>query len=91
MSFFTSDGAVNNTVISEQADYTIHDPIRKVIYIYQQEYVSQVAGPDGSFILTGVCNPGVPGSNPGRDGYLSSWLCIAVFQTKAWSAQCRLW
>ena len=35
-----------------------------------------VAGPDGSFVSTGACNLGVLGSNPGRDGYLSSWLCI---------------
>ena len=33
-----------------------------------------VAGPDGSFALTGACNLEVPGSNPGRAGYLSSWL-----------------
>ena len=35
-----------------------------------------IAGPDGSFISAGACNLGVPGSNPGLDGYLSSWLCI---------------
>ena len=35
-----------------------------------------VAGPGGSFVSIGACNLGVPGSNPGRDGYLSSWLCV---------------
>ena len=35
-----------------------------------------VAGPDGSFVSTGACNLEVPGSNPGRAGYMSSWLCI---------------
>ena len=45
------------------------------------------ASPDGSFVSTGACNLGVPGSNPGRDGYLSSWLCIyrAPNCSKAWS------
>ena len=33
-------------------------------------------GPDGSSVATGACNLGVPGSNPGRDGYLSTSLCI---------------
>ena len=33
-------------------------------------------GPDGSFASTGACNLRVRGSNPDRDGYLSSWLCI---------------
>ena len=33
------------------------------------------------FPSTGACNLGVPGSNPGRDGYLSSWLCICSIQT----------
>ena len=27
------------------------------------------ACPDGSFVSTGACNLGVPGSNPGRAGY----------------------
>ena len=36
----------------------------------------KLAGPDGSSVSSGACNLGVPGSNPGRDGYLSSWLCI---------------
>ena len=45
------------------------------------------AGPDGSFVSTGACNLEVPGSNPGRAGYLSSWLCIysASNCPKAWS------
>ena len=44
--------------------------------------MTELAGPDGSFVSTGACNLGVPGSNPGRDGYLSSWLCIyTVLQT----------
>ena len=34
------------------------------------------AGPDGLFVSTGACNLDVPGSNPGRAGYLLSWLCI---------------
>ena len=36
------------------------------------------AGRDGSFVSTGVFNLKVPGSNPGRPGYLSSWLCVVV-------------
>ena len=41
-----------------------------------------MAGPDGSFVSTGACNLGVPGSNPGRNGNLSSWLYIyTVLQT----------
>ena len=46
-----------------------------------------VAGPDGSFVSTWACNLGVPGSYPGRDEYLSSWLCIcsAPNCSKAWS------
>ena len=37
-------------------------------------------------------NLGVSGSNPGQDGYLSSWLCIysAPDCSKAWSVQCCL-
>ena len=35
-----------------------------------------LTGPDGSFVSTGTCNLEVTGSNPGRAGYLSSWLCI---------------
>ena len=35
-----------------------------------------LAGPEGSFVSTGACNLGAPGSHPDRDGYLSSWLCI---------------
>ena len=43
---------------------------------------SALTGLDGSFVSTGACNLWVPGSNPGRDGYLSSWLCIyTVLQT----------
>ena len=34
------------------------------------------AGPDGSFVSTGAYNLEVAGSNPGLEGYLSSWLCI---------------
>ena len=35
----------------------------------------------------------LPGSSPGRAGYLSSWLCIYSAQncSKAWSVQCCLW
>ena len=29
-----------------------------------------------SYRLHGACNLDVPGSNPGRAGYLSSWFCI---------------
>ena len=29
--------------------------------------------PVGSFVLTGACK-----SNPGRAGYLSSWMCICL-------------
>ena len=35
-----------------------------------------MAGPDVSFVLTRACNLEVPGLNPSRAGYLSSWLCI---------------
>ena len=51
------------------------------------------AGPDGSFVSTGTCNLEEPGSNPGRDGYLSSWLCIcsAPNCSKAWGVQGCLW
>ena len=38
-------------------------------------YISLI-GPDGSFLLTEACKLEVPGSNSGRAGYLSSWLCI---------------
>ena len=38
--------------------------------------IRSLAGPAGSFVSTGACNPEIPGSNPGRAGYLSSWLCI---------------
>ena len=38
------------------------------------------ASPDGSCVSTGACKAEVPGSNPGRDGYLSSWLCIGPIQ-----------
>ena len=53
---------------------------------------SQLAGPEGSFVLTGACNLEVPGSNPGQSGYLSSCLCIcsAPNCSKAWSVQCCL-
>ena len=36
------------------------------------EWYRRLAGPDGSFVSTGACNLGVLGSNPDRDGYLSS-------------------
>ena len=39
------------------------------------------AGPNGSFVSTGACNLEVPGSNPGRAGYLSSWTAYTVLQT----------
>ena len=40
-----------------------------------------------SYQLHGACNLEVPGSNPVRAGYLSSWLCIysAPNCSKAWS------
>ena len=52
-----------------------------------------MAGRDGSFVSAGACNLVVPDLNPGRDGYLSSWLCIysAPNCSKAWSVQCCLW
>ena len=31
-----------------------------------------------SIVSTGACNLGVPGSNPGWDEYLSSWLCTML-------------
>ena len=51
------------------------------------------AGPDGSFVSTGACNLRVPGSNPGLNGYLSSWMCIysATNCSKAWGVHCFLW
>ena len=54
--------------------------------------VGKMAGSEGSFVSAGACNLGVPGSNPGRAGYLSSWLCIysAPNCSKAWSVQCCL-
>ena len=44
------------------------------------------AGPDGPFVSTGACRLEVPDSNPGRAGYLSSWLCIysSPNSSKAW-------
>ena len=38
-----------------------------------------LAGPEGLFVSTGACNLEVPGSKPGRAGYLSSWLCIYIY------------
>ena len=40
-----------------------------------------------SYRLHRACNLEVPGSNPGRAGYLSSWLCIysAPNCSNAWS------
>ena len=40
-----------------------------------------------SYRLHGACNLEVPGSNPGRAEYLSSWFCIysAPNCSKAWS------
>ena len=40
-----------------------------------------------SYRLHGACNLEVPGSNPGRAGYLSSWFCLysAPNCSKAWS------
>ena len=54
----------------------------------QFQLETQATDPDGSFVSTGACNLGVPGSNPDRDGYCSSWLCIysAPNCSKAWSA-----
>ena len=62
-----------------------------------------MANPGGSFLTTGAapmahsCRLGlvttgkleVPGSNPGRAGYVSSWLCICTAPNclKAWSVQ----
>ena len=54
--------------------YFIHP--HKLIVSYFFIIISLKAGPDGSFVSTGACNLGVPVSNPGRDEYLSSWLCI---------------
>ena len=47
-----------------------------LFYYYLSISQIHMACPDGSFVSTGACNLGVPGSSPGRDGYLSSWLCI---------------
>ena len=45
-----------------------------VVYMLRKCVV--FAGYTGSFVSTGACNLEVPGSNPGRAGYLLSWLCI---------------
>ena len=43
----------------------------------RQDAIFEICGPpDGFFVSTGSCNLEVSGSNPGRAGYLSSWLCI---------------
>ena len=61
-----------------------------VVMVMVVVFVVVVAGPDGSFVSTGACNLGVPGSNPGRNGYLSLWLCIysAPNCSNEWSIQC---
>ena len=40
-----------------------------------------LTGPDGSFVSTGACNLGVPGSNPGRDGICHHGCAYTVIQT----------
>ena len=52
-----------------------------------------MAGFDGSFISTGACHLEEPGSNPGRAGYLSSWLCMSSAPncSEEWSVQYCLW
>ena len=40
-----------------------------------------MAGPDGSFVSTGACNLGVPGSNLGRGGYFHRSCAYTVLQT----------
>ena len=41
-------------------------------------YTYTPADPDDPFVSTGACNMEVPDSNPGRAGYLPSWLCIGL-------------
>ena len=40
-----------------------------------------MAGPNGSFVLTGACNLGVPGSNPVRAAYCHRGCVHTVLQT----------
>ena len=51
------------------------------------------ASPDVSFVSTGARVLEVPGSNPGRAGYLSSWLFIysAPNCSKKWGVRCCPW
>ena len=54
---------------------------------------SILVGPDGSFVSTGNCNMNmmkVPGSNPGLDGYLSSWLCIYMYSVQRHIIECTV-
>ena len=51
---------------------------QKGVWTERKGFDVNKAGPDGSFVSTGACNLGVPDSNPGRDGSLSSWLCIYI-------------
>ena len=53
--------------------------ILKLMFGYAQIFFfTKVQMCDGSFVSTGACNLEVPGSNPGRAEYLSSWLCIPM-------------
>ena len=67
-------------------------PIKLVIG-WLDQYQVPLSGPDGSFKSTGACNLDVPGSNPGRAEYFSSWLYIYNTPncSKTWSVQCCLW
>ena len=62
------------------------DCISSGLYISTISYI-------GLFVSAGACNLEVPGSNPGRAGYLSWWSCIdsAQYCLKAWREQCCLW
>ena len=60
----------HDPLVSRSPDFMMHG------FAMPWFHDAMVADPDGLFVSTGACNLGVPGSHPGREGYLSSWLCI---------------
>ena len=47
----------------------------------QHVVIIVIAWPRWLIRIDWACNPVIPGSNPGRAGYLSLWLCIYFFKT----------